>query len=168
MHARTAVAIVATLALVYACGSRTHAFSLVTAAATTATPDTPTSASSASRLNASAAAGLVTSLDVTTHGNEVRFFLHVANTSTKKLELTFPNGQTHDITVLDAVGGTVWRWSDGEMFTQALRNQPLDPHTMVTYSARWRRPEARGSLTAVGTLTSTNYPLETRSPFTLP
>ena len=102
------------------------------------------------------------------HGEEVRFVMHVTNTSSKKLELTFPNGQTHDIKVLDAVGGEVWRWGDGQMFTQALRNQPLDARGSLTYSVRWRRPAAHGPLTAVGTLTSTNYPAESRATFTLP
>lgn len=166
MHARTAVALAATIALAYACGSREHAFSMVTAAATENTGQgaftTPTTRRTR---NANA---LVTTLDVAVHGDEVHFVMHVTNTSTKKLELTFPNGQTHDVTVLDAVGGEVWRWGTGQMFTQALRNQPLDPHASLSYAVRWRRPAAHGPLTAVGSLTSTNYPVETRTPFALP
>jgi len=166
MHARTAVALAATIALAYACGSRAHAFSMVTAAATGSTGQ-PTTTTPAVRHTVSAPA-LATTLDVTVHGEEVHFVLHVTNTSNRKLELTFPNGQTHDVTVLDAVGGEVWRWGSGQMFTQALRNQPLDPHASLSYAVRWRRPAAHGPLTAIGSLTSTNYPVESRAPFALP
>jgi len=100
--------------------------------------------------------------------DEVRFVLRVQNVSDHKLELTFPDGQTHEITIVDAVGGEVWRWGAGQMFTQALRNQPLDPHASVTYAVRWRKPAAHGPLTAVGSLTSVNYPVETKAGFTLP
>jgi hypothetical protein len=101
-------------------------------------------------------------------GDEVRFVLRVTNTSNKKLELTFPNGQTHDLAVLNAAGDEVWRWGNGQMFTQALRNQPLAAHASIVYTARWRQPAAHGPLTAVATLTSTNYPVESRTPFALP
>jgi hypothetical protein len=167
MHARNAVALTVTIALAYACGSRAHAFSMVTAGATTRGLDGPETVAASVRRVANATA-LSTTFDVTVHGDEVRFVLHVTNTSTKKLELTFPNGQTHDVTVLDAAGSEVWRWGEGQMFTQALRNQPLDPHASVAYAVRWRRPAAHGPLTAVATLTSTNYPVESRTPFALP
>jgi hypothetical protein len=165
MHARTAFALAATIALAYACGSRTHAFSMVTAAATEST-EQPTAAP-APRASTNADP-LTTTLDVSVHGEEVHFVLHVTNASNKKLELNFPNGQTHDVTVLDAAGGEVWRWGTGQMFTQALRNQPLDPHATLTYGVRWRQPAAHGPLTAIGSLTSTNYPVESRAPFALP
>jgi hypothetical protein len=167
MHARTVVGLLATMTLAYACGSRSHAFSMVTAAATTGAADhlvtlTPVVYKS------NAASPLETSLDVAVRGDDVRFIMHVTNTSGRKLELTFPSGQTHDVAVLDAVGGEVWRWGSGQMFTQALRNQPLDAHATLTYSARWRRPGAHGPLTAVGMLTSTNYPVQSRASFALP
>jgi hypothetical protein len=167
MHARNAIALAAVMALAYACGSRSHAFSMVTAAATAGGVEQLAPVATPERRSANAPA-LTTSLDVTVHDEEVRFLLRVTNTSSKKLELTFPNGQTHDITVVDAVGGEVWRWGQGQMFTQALRNQPLDGHASLTYAVRWRRPAAHGPLTAIATLTSTNYPVESRAPFALP
>jgi hypothetical protein len=168
MHARTVITLVATIALVYAGGSRTHAFSMVTAAPTARVSEQPAAALLAKRNALAADAPLTTSFDVSVNGEEVHFVFRVTNTGGKKLELNFPSGQTHDVTVLDAAGGEVWHWGSGQMFTQALRNQPLDSHASLTYQVRWRRPGAHGTLTAVGTLMSTNYPLESRVAFALP
>jgi Intracellular proteinase inhibitor len=167
MHVRHAVALVAALALAYASGSRTHAFSMVTAGATPARGETVPATAERTH-HAAPTAALTTTLDVMVNGDEVRFVLHVTNNSSKKLELTFPNGQTHDLAVLDAAGSEVWRWGSAQMFTQALRNQPLDAHGSLTYPVRWRQPSAHGPLTAVATLTSTNYPAESRAAFALP
>lgn len=167
MRVRHAVALVATMALAYACGSRAHAFSMVTANTTMPRADAATPRPTIAKRVANAPA-LSTTLDVSVHSDEVRFVLHITNTTSKKLELTFPNGQTHDLVVLDAAGGEIWRWGTAQMFTQALRNQPLDAHGTLTYAARWRQPAAHGALTAVATLTSTNYPVETRQAFDLP
>jgi hypothetical protein len=166
MHARNAVALLATIALAVACGSRAREFSLLMAG-TTAGPGSERTTVSAITAHATTPA-LATTLDVAVRGEEVRFVLRVTNTSSKKLELTFPNGQTHDLTVLDAAGDAVWHWGSGQMFTQALRNQPLDGHASVTYTARWRQPAVHGPLTAIATLTSTNYPVESRAAFALP
>jgi hypothetical protein len=168
MHVRHAVALVTVIALAYACGSRTHAFSMVTAGAATTARAEPVAFETTTKAKSPAAAELVTSLDIAVHDDEVRFVLHVTNPSDKKLELTFPNGQTHDVTVLDPAGSVVWRWGSAQMFTQALRNQRLDPHASLTYPVRWRQPAAHGALTAVATLTSTNYPAESRATFQLP
>jgi hypothetical protein len=165
MRVRHAVALVTVIALAYACGSRTHAFSMMTAGAATTAGAEPVAFVTTSK---SPAAALTTSLDISVQNDEVRFVLHVTNASDKKLELTFPNGQTHDVTVLDPAGSVVWRWGSAQMFTQALRNQRLDPHGSLTYPVRWRQPAAHGSLTAVATLTSTNYPAESRATFQLP
>jgi len=167
MHARNFVALLATIGLAVACGSRAREFSLVMAG-TTSGPGSERTTASAVAAHTPATNPLATTLDVTIHDDEVRFVLHVTNTSGKKLELTFPNGQTHDLTVLDAAGDPVWRWGSGQMFTQALRNQPLDSHASLAYTVRWRQPALHGPLTAVATLTSTNYPVESRTPFALP
>ncbi len=167
MHARNLVALLGTIGLAIACGSRAREFSLVMAGTTTG-PGSERTTASAVAPQATATNPLATTLDVTVRGEEVRFVLRVTNTSAKKLELTFPNGQTHDLTVMDAAGDAVWRWGSGQMFTQALRNQPLDSHASITYTARWRQPALHGPLTAVATLTSTNYPVESTAPFALP
>jgi hypothetical protein len=54
------------------------------------------------------------------------------------------------------------------MFTQSLRNKPLDAHESLSYDATWKHPAIHGSLVAVATLTSTNYPSTARAVFALP
>jgi hypothetical protein len=176
MHARQIAVLGVAVALTLACDARDRSFSMATATAAAATKQSARERARSARTiratttppGASRLPALASTMDVTVTGEDVHFTMRITNNSTKKLELTFPSGQTHDVVVLDAVGGEVWRWSTGQMFTQALRNQPLDPHASLTYSMRWRTPRAHGPLTAVATLTSTNFPLESRAPFSLP
>jgi hypothetical protein len=173
MHARQIAVLGVAVALTLACDARDRSFSLATATAAAATKQNAHESARAIRAavtppGASRLPALASTMDVTVTGDDVHFTMQITNNSSKKLELTFPSGQTHDVVVLDAAGGEVWRWSTGQMFTQALRNQPLDPRASLTYSMRWRAPRAHGALTAVATLTSTNFPLESRAPFSLP
>lgn len=110
---------------------------------------------------------VVSSLDVQTDG-EVRFALLVTNNAEKRMELTFPSGQTHDIVVLDDAGREVWRWSEGRMFTQALQNRILDANETVAYAGAWDPAEQQGAFVAVASLISENHPVEQRVRFTLP
>ena len=173
MHARQIAVLGVAVALTLGCDARDRSFSMATATAAAATKQDARQGAHAIRAaaippGASRLPTLGSTMDVTVTGDDVHFTMQVTNNSAKKLELRFPSGQTHDVVVLDAAGGELWRWSAGQMFTQALRNQPLDPRASLTYSMRWRAPRAHGPLTAVATLTSTNFPLETRAPFSLP
>jgi hypothetical protein len=70
-------------------------------------------------------APIVTTFDITRENNDAQklnFALHVTNNTTKMLELRFPDGQTHDFVVKDFAGKEVWRWSEGRMFTSAMRS----------------------------------------------
>ena len=154
------VALAGVVTAAAACGSQDHPFTLATAAAAT-------SAMSATHQRP-LATKLESSMDVSVNGEDVHFVMHVVNHTARKLEVTFPSGQTHDIAVVDAAGTEVWRWSSGQMFTQAQRNQPLDPQASLRYSMHWKAPHAHGPLTAIATLTSSNYPLESRAVFALP
>lgn len=110
---------------------------------------------------------LATSLDVHV-ADGVRFALHVTNEAQKTLELTFPDGQTHDVVVLDAAEREVWRWSDGRMFTQSLQNRVLDEDETASYEAAWPARSAHGAFTAVASLRSQNHPVERRVRFVIP
>lgn len=111
---------------------------------------------------------LVPSLNVVRVGDQVRFSFHVANQGTRRLEVKFPNGQTHDIVVLDSAGNELWRWADGRMFTEARQYRSISGGDSLRLEDGWDRPTARGKLVAVATLMSTNYPIEHRVEFTLP
>ena len=99
-------------------------------------------------------------------GDEVRFSFHVTNTSSKRVELRFPSGQTHDLTVLDNQGREVWRWSRGRMFTQSMQNKVLGATDTLTFTETWR-PEHAGQYTAVASLLSQNHPTQQRAEFSL-
>jgi hypothetical protein len=97
-------------------------------------------------------------------GRGVQFDFVVTNTGGGKIEMTFPNGQTHDVFVLDSLGREVWRWSDGRMFTQVLQNKILRDSDTLMYGERWT-DAPRGAYVAVARLASENYPIEQRATF---
>jgi hypothetical protein len=158
MQSRYLVPLLTIAAVAFACGPRPRSTQQAAAAAT------PT----VSRKTLRAPTTPVTpALDIST-ADGVHFAFHVTNATAKSIELNFPSGQTHDFVVLDSMGRQVWRWSDGRMFTQALQNKPVDSRETVTFEDRWDAPAAHGRLTAVATLRSSNYPVESRIDFTLP
>lgn len=110
---------------------------------------------------------LATSANVSVK-NGVTFTLHVTNLTDGALELTFPNGQTHDFVVLDTLGREVWRWSRDRMFTQALQNKMLGAKQTTSYEERWDAAGRVGKFTAVAMLKSSNHPVEERVEFSLP
>lgn len=111
---------------------------------------------------------LVPSLAVVKVGEDVRFAFNVANAGTRRLEIKFPNGQTHDIVVLDSTGKELWRWAEGRMFTEARQYRAIAGGDSIVLEEGWEAPAARGKLIAVATLKSANYPIEHRVEFTLP
>jgi hypothetical protein len=101
-------------------------------------------------------------------GERITFELTVTNSSRRRVELRFPNGRTHDFVVLDSLGREVWRWSEGKMFTQILRNRMISPGETITFAESWRRPDTTGTFIAVAQLWSNNYPFEERARFVIP
>lgn len=135
--------------LASACGPRSH------------------SAEPATRKRAVGGPPIASSLDVGLLG-DVSIAFHVTNNAEKRLELTFPSGLTHDITIVDEGGREVWRWSDGRMFTQSLQNRVLETDETLSFNASWHPETSHGSFVAVASLKSENHPIEQRVRFTLP
>lgn len=94
----------------------------------------------------------------------VHFSLHVMNEGDRKVELNFPNGQTHDIAVVDDQGREVWRWSAGRLFTAAYQNKVLRSDDTLSFAESWTAP-APGRYTAIARLVSQNFPMEQRVAF---
>lgn len=154
MYSRLIVPLLCASALVFACGPLSRSAE-VPPAGELAVADTTMSE-------------LAASLDVGV-GEEVEFALRVTNASGKRLELSFPDGKTHDVAVLDAAGREVWRWSRERMFTSAVQTKLLGAGETTSYSERWTPPAgAAGSYTVVASLYSSNIPVELRHGFTLP
>jgi hypothetical protein len=98
----------------------------------------------------------------------VEFALDLTNETKKHIELTFPNGQTHEFVVVDSVGREIWRWSSSRMFTQAVQNKLLSSGESMRVAEHWDHPTRHGKYTAIATLNSTNYPIQERADFVLP
>jgi hypothetical protein len=151
MNGKVPIALLCCAALAYACGPRSRNETETARSATQATlsddPRTP----------------LSPTLDVKVD-DDVRFAFNVTNAGSKKIELQFPDGRTHEVIVLDSLGREVWRWSEGRLFTQAVQNRVLRSSDSLRYEESWR--DARpGTYTVVATLASVNFPVEQRAEF---
>lgn len=111
---------------------------------------------------------LLTSLQVTMAAGQVSFTLQVTNVSSEPVELNFNSGQSADFVVTRG-GERIWRWSDDQMFTQALRQEVLAPGDSRSYQAEWQ-PAAglAGEFTARGMLTAREHRPEQAAQFSLP
>jgi len=163
MNTRLIVPLLCIGALAFACGPRPHNEASATARAR-AVAQTSTVKRTPGRHDGEVATNLVVLRD----GDGLRFAMQVANAGAKSIELAFPDGQTHDIVVVDSIGRPLWRWSEGRMFTQAMRNSALSGGDTLRIAETWERPTGHGTLTAIATLRSTNYPVERRVAFVLP
>lgn len=121
------------------------------------------------RRSAMDSSGLSAELYVRVNGSEITFALHVVNDSKKGVELTFPTGQTHEFIVVDSIGREMWRWSEGRMFTQALRNKLLDRGESLELEVTMKRdkPLPAGRYLARAQLTSRNHPITREAEFTV-
>jgi hypothetical protein len=169
MSSRSLILLLLVAAVVFACGPRAHgeatpskdsAIALQTGA--------PAPTVSARARTTDAKATVQAQLYVRATESSVRLALHVINTGKKRVELTFPSGQTYDFVILDSLDREVWRWGKGRMFTQALRNKLLAGGETFDVEETFRSSSlAPGRYTAKGTLTSQNYPLVQRAEFTI-
>lgn len=148
MLSRIIAPLIAAAVLMFACGPRTP------------------NPVAAARPKAGADKGVTSHVMVDTAQGTVRFAIEVTNDSRKRVELAFPDGRTHDFTVLDENGREVWRWSKDRMFTQAMQNRLLDAHDSAIYAERWT-PPTKGRYTLVAQLHSENFPVQQRVDFSL-
>lgn len=63
--------------------------------------------------------------DGLTAGSPVEWRFVVRNQSDATVSLTFSSGQDGDVVLVDDAEQVVYRWSEGRMFTQALRERAL-------------------------------------------
>lgn len=121
--------------------------------------------------NAELSAPIVTTFDITRpkdDADKLHFTLSVRNNTPKMLEIRFPDGQTHDFVVKDFAGKEIWRWSEGRMFTSAMRSETLKGKEDTSFEESWDSKGQHGSFTAVAILRSENFPVETSVQFVLP
>lgn len=97
----------------------------------------------------------------------LHFALNLTNASKKHVELSFPNGQQYDFTVLDSVGHEVYRWGAGRMFTQSVQNKLIAGENTMRIDERAEMTLPHGKYLAVATLRSSNFPMRQSSTFEL-
>jgi hypothetical protein len=153
-------------AVAFACGPRSHSeASLVTTNVVKSATDPAHHASRKQpRLNVTHVTG---KFAVSAQQNSIRFALDVTNDGRKNAELTFPDGQRYDFSVIDSSGREVYRWADGRMFTQSVQNATIDGGETMHIAEDAEASLPPGSYVAVATLRSTNFPVQERAEFEL-
>lgn len=166
MSSRLIIPLLGVSAFAFACGPRQHS-EASSAPAVTATAPARYAARKATSDAPRRDSAIESRLLVMKSDGALRFALQVANAGTKRIELTFPDGQTHDIVVVDSTGRRVWQWSEGRLFTQGMRTATIAGGDTLDVDGTWKRPATQGTLTAIATLRSGNYPVEQRVSFVL-
>jgi len=93
---------------------------------------------------------LESSVTATSEDDRVVFEYTVENVGDAPEEITFRSGLSVDFAVLDG-DDEIWRASDGQMFTQALRTETVDAGDSETFTEAWDDPDP-GDYTVVATL----------------
>ena len=93
-------------------------------------------------------------------GDRPGFRLHLANTTDRPLTLEFRNAQRFDVTVRDASGREVWRWSAGQMFAQVIGEVVLPPRGERTWTVTAPASLPPGRYAATAVVTATNAKIQ--------
>jgi len=153
-------------AVAFACGPRSHSeASLVSVNLATAVAAPPVVNRAKKTPKKKQQVRVAPNFTISVEHKSIRFALDVTNPTKKDVELTFPDGQTHDFIVLDSVGREVYRWGEGRMFTQSVQNRTIDGGETMHIVEQATIDLAPGSYVAVAKLRSTNFPVQERVPF---
>lgn len=98
------------------------------------------------------------SLDRTAYpvGVPVTVTFTARNRAEGPLTLTFPSGQLYDVVIgLPERPTVVWRWSQGQFFTQALTTRTLAPGEALTLTATWDQRNQAGLQVPTGVYAAT-------------
>jgi hypothetical protein len=78
-------------------------------------------------------------------GEEVEMTLRLTNCGDNEATLYFATGQRYEFIVANSeTGEELWRWSDGQSFTQALDEQVLANGEVVEYTETWPQTNTAG------------------------
>lgn len=105
--------------------------------------------------------------DVYSRGDSITITLTVRNELRHPVVFEFASGQRFEVLIRNSLGETLWRWSEGKAFIQMLGREQLEPGSSLTYEAQFDGVLPAGRYTAVGSVVSTNLPLEARTDFTV-
>ena len=71
----------------------------------------------------------------------VQITIVVLNVSEKILPFRFSSGQTYDVVIHDAAGKEIWKWSNGNFFTQVIRNESIRAGGKWQFEVNWNRKD---------------------------
>jgi hypothetical protein len=154
-------------AVAFACGPRSHSEASLVSVSLAKSSIAAAKPQQRARKKESNVPRVTPSFTVQVERNTLRFGLDVSNVSKKSVELTFPDGQTHDFVVLDSAGREVYRWGATRMFTQSVQNRTIEGGETLRIAEHASPSLPQGSYTAVATLRSTNFPMQERVAFEL-
>jgi len=81
----------------------------------------------------------------------IQFTITLHNKSKEQQNLLFNSGQIFDINATpEGKTEPAWVWSDGKMFTRALRNVKMEPDQKQTFTATWDQTGSNGAVVARG------------------
>ncbi len=105
------------------------------------------------------AVSLTTDKTIYRTGQTVLLTLEATNKSSAAADLLFGSGQSYDIFITDLHKQEVWRWSQGRVFTMAVREVLLPAGRSLKFTSNWKpaRPGkyfVRGRLTIAAPLDS--------------
>lgn len=90
-------------------------------------------------------------------GASVSWSFRVTNVSDEPLTLTFSSGQRAEV-VLSDEGGEVYRWSEGQVFTQAIEDVTIDAGDEEVFTLEGTLDVAPGAYELIVTLSSDPAP----------
>jgi hypothetical protein len=168
MNARTVlIPLLCVGAIALACGPRAHSQASLVSLNLANRPTASRQQQKPARKKESSVTKITPSFTVQVDGDALQFSLEVTNVGKKNVELTFPDGQTHDFAVLDSIGREVYRWSTTRMFTQSVQNRTIEDGETLRIAERATTSLPHGSYVAVATLRSTNFPVQEKVAFEL-
>ena len=173
MSSRVLIPVLCLGAVAFACGPRAHNEASTAKTAgniVTQAPRAPEMVVPQGSARSSKAGKDPVSAQISVRKNDgnIQVALRVVNTSKKRVEISFPSGQTYDFVVLDSTGRELWRWGQDRMFTQAVRRKLLVSGESLDYEESvTATPLAPGRYIARATLTSVNYPFVEEAEFTV-
>ena len=75
-------------------------------------------------------------------GGGYRITMVVTNVSDRLLPFRFGSGQTYDFVIHDVASGKeIWRWSNGNFFTQVIRSDSIRPAGKWQFEVMWNRTD---------------------------
>lgn len=79
--------------------------------------------------------------EILVEDDKVIFKMGLTNNLEEKAEVSFSSGQQYEIVVTNEKGEEVYRYSDGQFFTQAIVSKQINPGESLNWEDKWNFPK---------------------------